>query len=385
MDADWRERLGEEGIVLAEAATGRRGAVRDATIREAVKKKGVGYWLQLANENAMEPLMALALRESLGEEAGPIVGSVIEANEKRVRVLLEAARRVVHRLEGEGIPSAVIEGAGALLASGTPAASYCAGDIDLLVDEGRWPAVRDVLAQEHFTPADRRGRPTYREEFRRIGDEGREIWIEIGCKPFDRMWVPFAFPDVYSQWLARRVAVEEPRGLFVLSPEDRLLQVAVHTSLHSWVRAPGLRLHTDVDRLVRTGGIDWNALVTAAIDSGVETRVALSLCIAEGLLDTPIPKEVTEVLSRKRKVHLAREMLRTEGILASKKRKLRGFRAVYLDYLVSEKPLRQWLRAAALPEERWMRDHFDRKSTHASLLTLHARRAVSALNSWRPR
>ena len=44
----------------------------------------------------------------------------------------------------------------------------------------------------------------------------------------------------------------------ILAPEDNLLQVALHTAKHSYVRAPGFRLHSDVDRVVRFQSIDWN-------------------------------------------------------------------------------------------------------------------------------
>ena len=44
----------------------------------------------------------------------------------------------------------------------------------------------------------------------------------------------------------------------ILSPEDNLLQVALHTAKHSYVRAPGFRLHSDVDRIVCFQEINWN-------------------------------------------------------------------------------------------------------------------------------
>ena len=43
----------------------------------------------------------------------------------------------------------------------------------------------------------------------------------------------------------------EGTSLRILSPEDNLLQVCLHTAKHSYVRSPGFRLHLDVDQLFR--------------------------------------------------------------------------------------------------------------------------------------
>ena len=82
----------------------------------------------------------------------------------------------------------------------------------------------------------------------------------------------------------------------LLSPEDNLLQVALHTAKHTFVRSPGFRLHTDVDRIVSTEIIDWNLFVSRVCELKTKTAVYLSLNIAKTLLGTDIPKNVLELI-----------------------------------------------------------------------------------------
>ena len=95
--------------------------------------------------------------------------------------------------------------------------------------------------------------------------------------------------------MARSVAVEGS-SVRLLSPEDNLLQVALHTAKHTFVRAPGFRLHTDVDRIVRSCEIDWDIFLSRVCSLQVKTAVYLSLAFAHDLLATPVPLEVLDRL-----------------------------------------------------------------------------------------
>ncbi len=327
--------------------------------------------------------MAWALMEAVGGQGVADAVAVLQENEKRVTALLETVARVAARLEGEGVRAALIEGGGVLLAAGAPVATYCSGDFDLLVDSDGWHHVRRILLAEGLVPADRRGRPTYREEFHKDSCDGNDEWIEVGCNPFDRMWIPFVFPNVFDAWLSRREKLGDGR-FHVLGPEDGLFQVAVHTSLHSWVRAPGLRLHTDVDRLVRRGRIDWECFVREVHAARMQTRVAVSLYMAANLLDTPIPEEVITCLCNESRLRRLERILLKEGLLTSGSSKLGVLRTALVDYLVWEGAPGEWLKSIVVPESSWMRDHFDRGNRGACLGGLHVIRYVSAVRRCRP-
>ena len=107
-----------------------------------------------------------------------------------------------------------------------------------------------------------------------------------------------------------------------MAPEDNLLQVALHTAKHSYVRAPGFRLHTDVDRIVRHESIDWDKFISLAKQLGVCTATFYSLEIAHQVCETPIPAEVRQQLAPSPSKQTAMtKLLRSAGLFHPQERK----------------------------------------------------------------
>ena len=108
----------------------------------------------------------------------------------------------------------------------------------------------------------------------------------------------------------------------ILSPEDNLLQVALHTAKHSYVRAPGFRLHSDVDRVVRFQKVNWDLFENKVRDLKLKTAVYFSLFYAQKLLSTPIPASVLKNLKpvwyRRKFIHY---YINKAGIYNQKKKK----------------------------------------------------------------
>ena len=113
-----------------------------------------------------------------------------------------------------------------------------------------------------------------------------------------------------------------------LSP-SLLVQVAVHTSLHQYILAPGLRLHIDVERLVRDASLDWEVVVQEVAAVGLTTRSFVSLTMAAELLGARIPQHVLEAMAPS-----ARRAVAIFGILSK-----RGFSE-------GQTRLARWMRSA---------------------------------------
>ncbi|MEZ4223853.1 MAG: nucleotidyltransferase family protein [Polyangiaceae bacterium] len=352
-------------------------------MRELADAVDVGELRRAARANKIEALVGVGLREAC---AGVLPGDWEQAlaeNARRVERLLSAAASCSVALGAAGIPCALIEGGGTLLGSDLPLEAYGAGDFDFLVPESAWPQVPGVMADLGYLPKDRRSRPTYRVEFCREDDDR---YIEIGSRPFDRMWLPLLYRDRSPEWLRQRIPSKRRPELHVLAPTDHLLQVCFHTSLHSYVRSPGVRLHVDVDRTVRDNAIDWTAFNQGVRAMGIARRAFFSLWMAKDLLDTPIPGEVLVALSpgRIRRLLVGR-LLAEDGVLANGRPKLTRGRTIALDMMLEAKGLARWFINAALPPEAWLRDHFERGDTaRLPLALLHLQRYRSALGEWRP-
>jgi len=83
----------------------------------------------------------------------------------------------------------------------------------------------------------------------------------------------------------------------VLSPLHNMIQVSLHTAKHSFVRAPGLRLHTDVDRLAAFAPPDWTAVAELAETMTIRTPVFFSLALSRALLGAAVPDAVLDRLA----------------------------------------------------------------------------------------
>lgn len=337
-----------------------------------------------AKVNQVEPLVGVGLAAA-GARLPPAWSEAVEANGRRVEALVDALAAVVARLDAEGVPSAAIEAGGVLLGSDLDPRGYCPGDIDLLVQEGRWETVERAFAAEGFTPSHRRAPSTRRIEFRRVV-AGREQWLEAGFSPFDRRWVPLALTDRSQRWLGHRVPARKGRGLWVLEPSEALAFVAIHTSLHSFVRAPGLRLHIDVDRLVRDAAVDWRRFVEEVQAAGAATRAAASLAMARGLLGTPVTDAVLASLRvAPGRWAAVRRLLEREGAVSTGRGKLGPLRTVQLDALLDDRGVLAWARGVFWPDDAWLREHFATPEERASGLRLQLRRYTRLLSRWRPR
>ena len=108
----------------------------------------------------------------------------------------------------------------------------------------------------------------------------------------------------------------------VLSPEDNLLQVCIHTAKHSYLRAPGLRLNLDVERIVSNCEINWSLFLEKVKKAHTKTAAYYSLYIPVVLFGTPVPQNVLDELRpSKSKQNKIEKMLSEAGFLHPKERK----------------------------------------------------------------
>jgi hypothetical protein len=382
----YTERLDEIGRTLALAIRARRDAGEDDELRGLYGRLGAERLMRAADRNGILALAGAGLAGVDGIALAPEWREVLARNEARVRRLVDVLARVVARLERAGCASAAIEAGGVFLDSDLPWAGYSPGDIDLMYADGRRDDVLAAYAAEGFRPADKRERPTYRTEFRREEADGSVAWLEAGSRPFDRMWTPLPVEDRSQEWLGRRRPARKCAGIPVLEPSDALVHVSLHTSLHSFIRAPGLRLHVDVDRLVTDQAIDWSRTLSEVDRTRIRRRAFVSLACAAGLLGTRVPEEVLARLAPPSATWRAiARLLASDGVVADGGRKLFGPKAVLLDYLLAEEGAWRWAWQHAVPSTPWLRDHFDRAGEDVAPLRLHARRFRALVMRWRPR
>lgn len=372
---------------LALAVRADRTAAERAELGSLLAQIGSMEVFEAAHRNKVAPIVAWTLVNEIGIADEEVDWrNVLNENAQRLNRLTAALVEVFLELDKLDCPAAVIENGGVLLASRMPLDVFAAGDFDLLVASTRMDEVRSGFRRLGFREADRRGRPTNRAEFCRESKPDEMIWINAGGAPFDRMWVPLPYTDRSIEWLARRVPAPGMSSLSVLEPSDALVLVAVHTSLHSFVRSPFVRLHADVDWLVRRCTIDWPRVIDEARKVGLSTRVWLSLLMARDILATPVPKSVlNELAPVNQKARALVRLIERDGCFWTGRRKLPGLQSVRLDALLSEDGVKRWVYRVVWPDQQWLSEHFDREGSKGrGRVRLCLKRLLAAGRIWRP-
>lgn len=197
------------------------------------------------------------------------------------------------------------------------------GDIDVLVSKlvfkrahailteaGYKLKFRSEFEEKNIEDAERGGGAEYSVTL----ENGEHLWFELQWRPVAGRWIqPEQEPKV-DDLIIRSKPINNSK-VRLLSPEDNLLQVALHTAKHTFVRAPGFRLHTDVDRIVTVEDIDWTMFTSRVCKLKTKTAVYLSLDMAKTLLGTRVPDNVLKALKpNKLKVKLMNLWLEKVGI-----------------------------------------------------------------------
>ncbi|MDG1973776.1 MAG: nucleotidyltransferase family protein [Flavobacteriaceae bacterium] len=222
----------------------------------------------------------------------------------KTTILMDTLEKVASKLKEYNIEIVALKNAG--IAKGLYSNYACSpmGDLDLLIRTNDFKKAHEVILNElgfifkfrsefEFEDLDEAFRSGGTEYYKII--DGYKVWLELQWRPIAGRWIqPNNEPN--GNELMRNSMSIKNSSVKILAPEDNLLQVALHTAKHSYVRAPGFRLHSDVDRVIRFQQIDWTRFENGVLKLKLKTAVYFSLFFAKDLLGTSIPKEVLKKL-----------------------------------------------------------------------------------------
>ncbi|MDC0613345.1 nucleotidyltransferase family protein [Akkermansiaceae bacterium] len=220
--------------------------------------------------------------------------------EQKLTLYLEQLDRVAAIFWEKDIPLVALKNSGIARGIYRDLAGCPMGDVDVLVCPSDFRKAHETMLElgyemddrspfkvESLDEAEQHGGSEYTCQLA----DGSTLWFELQWRPVAGRWIQPDQEPPADELLARSVAIDGSR-VRLLSPEDNLLQVCLHTAKHSYVRAPGFRLHTDVDRIVRACAVDWDVFCQRVERVQVMTAVYLSLSIPAVFLGTSIPEEV---------------------------------------------------------------------------------------------
>ncbi len=303
-----------------------------------------------------------------------------DASALRMANMMRELDAVADAFYDAGIPLVALKNAG--IARGLYSCQACCpmGDLDvlverrffrqahqILVDAGYEFEFRSPLETAELVEAESAGGSEY---WKSMGD-GDRLWLELQWRPIAGRWLRPEQEPSAEELMHRSVSINGSH-VRLLSPEDNLLQVAVHTAKHTYVRAPGFRLHTDVDRIVAQGQIDWDRFCNTVISRELRTAVYFSLRIPSELFGTPVPKSILERLRPVgwKRAFLSRAISRA-GILYPAQRKFGRISYITFNGLLYDDL--GGLFRSVFPSRSWMRERHG-AATGPAIIRAYCRR-----------
>ena len=183
-------------------------------------------------------------------------GKVYQDTDHYITVLMAVLEEVARKLNENKIEIVALKNAGITKSIFKNNACSPMGDLDLLVRSNDFRKAHEIILKElgfTFKFRSEFESEDLEEAFKNGGTEyfkfveGYKVWLELQWRPIAGRWIqPHNEPN--GDVLMDNSIKVENTDIRILAPEDNLLQVALHTAKHSYVRAPGFRLHSDVDR-----------------------------------------------------------------------------------------------------------------------------------------
>jgi len=348
-----------------------------------IEKLGDEKAFSISHVNGVSSIVAHALIDAYGIERVPSHWiREHEENISRISLYLKELDRVAEKFAGEGIKLIALKNGGIARVI-YPCPGCCPmGDVDvlierncfrrahqILIDDGYKFEFRSPLEESNLEEAEKSGGSEY---WKKLSD-GTKLWFELQWRAVSGRWIrPDQEPDT-NELMDRSIAISGT-NVRLLSPEDNLIQVALHTAKHSYVRAPGFRLHLDVVRIVEGQIIDWDIFVKRVMKLQVKTPVFFSLLIPKILFKTPIPEEVLQHLkppSWKMKVIL--RWLHKISLFNPNGKKFTRMEYIIFNALIYDDLTGLW--HGIFPDEKWMMERYGTEAGQR-LISLYLRRIM---------
>lgn len=325
----------------------------------------------LASANEVASTLALTWAHHHGWDAVPTSWRAeYETINNRIYSYLQELDHIAILFDSKNIRVVALKNAG--IARGIfPHPGACPmGDIDVLVSRPDFSMAHNVLISQgynfEFRSALEKAELTVAEqsggtEYWKILPNGEKMWLELQWRPVSGRWIRPEQEPPAADLMARSIELEGTH-VRLLAPEDNLLQVCVHTAKHSYVRAPGLRLHLDVERIVNAyPDLDWSIFLRRVKQLQVKTAVYFSLAIPKELFETPVPDDVLDKLRPPAwKEALMARWLQRAGLFNPDEKKFGRLGYILFTALLYDNF--SGLLRGVFPDYQWMQSHYGLKS-----------------------
>ena len=319
-----------------------------------------------SKDNLVDSIIGYRLMNEYGSDN--ISSNWVKAYEKverEISLYLEELDRVADLFSKKNIRLIALKNSGIARAIYPYPGLVPMGDVDTLVKRSNFIDAHKILIENGYEIASPNkyhkadaniGYRTGGSEYKTTLSNGQQLWFELQWRPVEgRFLRPDQEPNG-NELIDRSISIPGTK-LRILSPDDNLLQVCLHTAKHSYVRAPGFRLHLDADRIINCQNVNWNSFIKNVIEHQVEIPTYFSLSIPKSIFGTEIPKEVIEKIKpgNIRKIILT-NWIKKVGIMNPNKKKFGKISYIIWNMFLYDNLF--GLIRSVFPKAKWLKNYY---------------------------
>lgn len=256
----------------------------------------------------------------------------------------------------------VSENFGALLLSGGDLSLFASGDVDNYADPAEKDKIYAAFDAIGCTRKERyAGKHQIAAEFFPSEDENlpEKFYVSVDFYPLARLKLPcFVRADDFVEWDKLSVY---PGTAIKLPPASSLMYICLcHISLHSFSRAPDIRLYIDIMNMEKTN-IDYSLIHQWCRRDHTCTRAATAADLANKLMKTQIPDDVIHLTDRRLKIEKIVYNPVTNDLIYEPK----GFKIFRIEALCNDKGAINGCLEILFPKKTWMKSVYGSGSLKA--------------------
>lgn len=293
----------------------------------------------------------------------------------RNNTILEQLDKAFYELTKLGVKKIFLsENFGALLSADENIARFASGDIDIYVDITERRKVITAFKSLGYEFTERyTGHKLTTTMFKNTKVLSDGFMFNINWEPLSRLKLPcFINADDFIDWSTLR---KYKHTNILLPPPEALLYICLlHISIHSFYRAPDIRLYEDIANCSKTEP-DWNKVIKFASFDGTLTRALTAAKLANLLLGVTLPPCVELAIQKRshsvsRIIKLVYDADSNFLLVPSGRVEL-----AKIETLCDDKSVVNGIRNIIFPDFEWLKETYSKQGEH--ILTTRIKHLIS--------
>lgn len=346
-----------------------------AVIGELCKSEGQQSIYAFAKNKKILPFIAVLLTGMAIDKA--FWSPVAEEYRKRNETVIRCLDRVFTKLSENGIKKIFVsENFGALLSADADKALFASGDIDMYGDPAEKEGIYLSFEQLGYTKKERySGRKLISTNFYNPSVLPENFHFGVAWHPLSRMKLPcFINADDFVDW--ENLVSYQNTAIKMPDIEALMYICLLHISLHSYSRAPDIRLYMDIGNLSHLP-VDWEKILDFAQRDKTVARVLTVSYLANKLIMVEVPGNVLDLVTSpayKKQVSKLLKLVYDEGrncLLFEPKR----MKVLRIEALSDSVRFVEGIKKILLPDKAWIREVYTGNS--GSIVTGYIKHIVN--------